>query len=505
MESKPTREVGILAVAVAIGVSLIVGIGGEIGGDAPLVSRTAAVALLMAILWITEAVPLAVTALLPVALFPPLGVLSGGLVASQYFNWVIFLFIGGFMVALAMERWNLHRRIALRILMLFGVHPRRILLGFMVATAFLSMWISNTATAMMMVTIAIAIIRKLEESLDEKDSRRFSIGLLLGVAYGASMGGIATLVGTPPNLSFARIFEIQFPEAPAVSFASWFAFAFPVTVVFLGVAWGLLSLLCMPRGKLAIDREVIREQYRDLGPLSFAEGVVLVDFVLLVLLWIFRRDIGIGRFSIPGWEGILPRPEYMTDGTVAMMMALPLYFIPSRSGDGGAIMNWATTTRLPWNIVLLFGGGFALARGFTDSGLSLWVGHQLQAMGSLPPLVMVGVICLVMTFVTELTSNTATTEMVLPILAGLAMAIGVNPLLVMIPATLSASCAFMMPVATPPNAIVFGTSRLRVWHMARIGVILNLVGVILIVLATWILGKAVLGISLTEVPTWATK
>lgn len=499
------RESRVWAVGLAAAASLAVGIAGELSGGNPLVSRTAAVAVLMATLWITEAVPLAVTALIPVALFPVLGVLDGKTVSSQYFNHIIFLFIGGFIVAIAMERWNLHRRIALRILLLFGVKPRGILLGFMVATAFLSMWISNTATAMMMVTIALALLLRLEESFTPEDAHRFSVGLLLGVAYSASIGGIATLVGTPPNMSFARIFEMNFPDAPEISFASWFAFAFPITVVFLGTTWLLLSAFCMPRGKSGIDRDVIRTQVRELGPLSFAEKVVLFDFGALVLLWLFRLDIVVGGVTIPGWSRLLPEPGFLTDGSVAMALAIPLFFIPSRSPKGGPIMDWAAMAKMPWNIVLLFGGGFALARGFVDSGLSLWVGQRLEALGTLPPILMVAIICIVMTFVTELTSNTATTEMVLPILAGLALTIGVNPLLLMIPATLSASCAFMMPVATPPNAIVFGTSRLRVPEMARIGVLLNLVGVVLIVLATWLLGGLVLGIDLGEVPSWAGK
>ena len=501
----PPNEVRLWAVGIALGASALVGVIGEALADDPVVSRTGAVALLMAILWITEAVPLAVTAMLPVALFPFLGVMESKAVAAQYFNHIIFLFIGGFIVALAMERWSLHRRIALRILLLFGTRPRGILLGFMVATAFLSMWISNTATAMMMVTIALALIRRLEESLSPEDTKRFGIGLLLGVAYAASIGGIATLVGTPPNMSFVRIFEIQFPDAPEISFAAWFAFACPVTVLFLGVTWGLLSLLCMPKGRLAMDREVIRRQYDALGPLSPAEWIVLCDFLLLVLLWLFRRDIALGGVTLPGWSRLLPEPGHLSDGAVAMALALPLFFVPSGSGNRGPIMDWETAKRLPWNIVLLFGGGFALASGFVESGLSLWLGERLQGLGALPPVVMVLIVCLVMTFLTELTSNTATTEMALPILAGLALAIDANPLLLMVPATLSASCAFLMPVATPPNAIVFGSGRLRVADMAKVGVILNLIGAVLIVAATYLLGGLVLDIHPGEMPVWTGK
>jgi len=470
----------------------------------PEVARTAAVALLMAIWWITEAIPLAVTSLLPVVLFPALGIMDGKTVAPIYFNHIIFLFIGGFLVALAMQRWNLHRRIALRILLLFGIRPRNILLGFMVATAFLSMWISNTATTMMMVPIALAIIMKLEDSLGQEKVRRYSIGIFLGVAYSASIGGIATLVGTPPNLSFARILIICFPNAPEISFATWFFLAFPTSIVFLTTVWLLLSFFFSPKkGGFALDRRDFRKQYDELGPLTFEEGVVLGDFVLLALLWLFRADIKIGDFTIPGWSGLFSNPGFLNDGTVAIGMAILLFLIPAKRQTASRIMDWKTASRLPWNIVLLFGGGFALASGFKDSGLSIWLGNQLVGVGSLHPILIVALICLVATFLTELTSNTATTEMLLPILAGLAVAIRVNPLLLMIPGTLACSCAFMLPVATPPNAIIFGTQRLRIADMAKPGLALNLIGVVAITVATYLLGKLVLGIDIAQFPDWA--
>jgi sodium-dependent dicarboxylate transporter 2/3/5 len=470
----------------------------------PEVTRTAAVALLMAIWWITEAIPLAVTSLLPVMLFPTLGLMSGSVVAPIYFNHIIFLFIGGFLVALAMQKWNLHRRIALRILLLFGIRPRNILLGFMVATAFLSMWISNTATTMMMVPIALAIIMKLEESLGEERVRKYSIGIFLGVAYSASIGGIATLVGTPPNLSFARILTISFPNAPEISFASWFLFAFPISAVFLTTVWLLLSaFFSPPKGGFKLDRAEFRKQYEELGPLTFEEGVVLADFVLLALLWLSRADIALGAFTIPGWSNLFPNPEFINDGTVAVCMSVLLFLIPARSGDGKRILDWKTAARLPWNIVLLFGGGFALASGFKDSGLSIWLGNQMVGVGSLHPILIVATICLAMTFLTELTSNTATTEMLLPVLAGLAVAVKLNPLLLMIPGTLACSFAFMLPVATPPNAIIFGTQRLRISDMAKAGLALNLFGVVAITIATYLLGKLVFGIDMAQFPAWA--
>jgi len=468
----------------------------------PEVTRTAAVAVLMAVWWIAEVVPLAVTSLLPFVLFPLLGIMSGKAVAPIYFNHVIFLFMGGFIVALAMQRWKLHRRIALKTLLCVGTHPRSILLGFMLATAALSMWISNTATAMMMVPIALAVVLRLEESYDRHTIHRYSIGLFLGIAYAASAGGIATLIGTPPNLSFARIFAISFPEAPEISFSAWLLFALPISLILLFVIWVLLVLQFCPRSMARIDRAVFVEQYRALGPMSFEEAIVLCDFVLLALAWTLRADITLGALTIPGWSRLLPYPELLNDGTVAVAMALPLFLIPSRNEPDSKIMDWDTAVQLPWGIILLFGGGFALASGFMKSGLAAWLGTRLEGLAGMPPLVIVLVICLLITFMTELTSNTATAEILLPILAALALALKVNPLLLMIPGTISCSLAFMLPVATPPNAIVFGTERLRVSEMARTGLVLNLVGAVTIVLVMYALGDLVLDISLAQPPAW---
>ncbi len=471
----------------------------------PEVTRTAAVALLMAVWWITEAIPLAATSLLPVVLFPVLGVMSGKTVASLYFNHVIFLFIGGFVVALAMERWNLHRRIALRILLWVGVRPGRMLLGFMLATACLSMWISNTATTMMMVPIALATVVKLEERLDGASVRRYAAGLFLGIAYAASIGGIATLVGTPPNLSFARIIGICFPAAPDVSFASWLVFALPVSIVLLAVAWLVLSVLfCRRTGAGRADADLFAAEYDRLGAMTYEEKVVLADFALLALLWVFRADIALGGLTVPGWSRLFPSADFLNDGTVSIGMALLLFLCPDGRGRGGRIMDWETAGRLPWNIVLLFGGGFALASGFKESGLSLWIGNQLEGVSFLPPLLIVGAVCLLVTFLTELTSNTATAEMLLPVLAALAVAVKVHPLLLMIPGTLSCSCAFMLPVATPPNAIVFGTQRLRIAQMARVGLVLNFVGVVCITAAAFLLLGVSFGLDVAGLPSWAT-
>lgn len=476
----------------------------DLNPDNPSVTYTLAVAILMAIWWITEVVPLAITSLLPIVLFPMFGIMNGKDVSVTYFNHVIFLFIGGFLIALAMQKWDLHKRIALKILMITGVSPGKILLGFMLATSFLSMWISNTATTMMMVPILISIISKMEEIIGKKSIERYSIGLLLGVAYSASIGGITTLVGTPPNLSFARIFQIMFPGAPEISFAQWFLFAFPISVVFFIIIWVYLYLLFKPKNKswknIHIDN--FREEYKKLGPVTFEQTVVFVVFIMLAILWLFRSDIVLGGYRIRGWSSLFPHPEYINDGTVAIFASVILFLFPSKNKKGKSIMDWESAKGIPWNIVLLFGGGFALASGFKESELSVWFGTQLSFVGNYHPIIIIATICFMMTFLTELTSNTATTEMLLPILAGLSVTIEINPLLFMLPATLSGSMAFMLPVATPPNAIVFGSGRLKVMDMARNGLILNLIGVIIITLAIWFLARYIFSIHPGELPGW---
>jgi len=470
-----------------------------------MVTATLAVAFLMAVWWVTEAVPLAVTSLLPVALFPLLGIMDGKSVSASYFNDVIFLFMGGLSLLWPCSRWNLHRRIALSILVMIGTSPGRILLGFMSATAFLSMWISNTATAMMMIPILLSVINKLDETVDENVINRYSIGLLLGVAYSASIGGMATLVGTPPNLSFVRIFQIYFPDAPEISFARWFMFALPITLVFFGFAWVLLYVMFSPsKHKWSnVDKNSLRLQLLEIGPMSYEEKVVFINFISVAILWLFRADLNFGWFTIPGWAQIFPFSEYINDGTVAIFIAVLLFVLPSRAENTRRIMNWKTAENIPWHIILLFGGGFALASGFKESGLSTWFGSQLVWVADYHVLLVIFFISFMMTFLTELTSNTATTEMILPILAGIAISSGINPLLLMLPATLSGSMAFMLPVATPPNAIIFATNRIKVIEMARAGIYLNLAGAAIITVMTYFLATWVFDINLNEMPLWA--
>jgi sodium-dependent dicarboxylate transporter 2/3/5 len=388
--------------------------------------------------------------------------------------------------------------------MFFGISPGRILMGFMFATSFLSMWMSNTATTMMMIPIALSIIYKLEEILGKAKLGTYSIGLLLGIAYSASIGGIATLVGTPPNLSFARIANIIFPQMPEISFADWFIFATWITLLVFIAAWVLLFLMYKPKHPWdGVNRKEFKKEYQLLGKAKPEEKIIFVLFLVMALLWVFRAGFHIGVVNIPGWSELFTHPEYINDGTVAIAIAVLLFIIPSRTQKGERLMDWETANRLPWHIVLLFGGGFALAKGFVDSGLSMWFGEQLSGLAGTHPMILTSVIVAMMSFLTELTSNVASTEMILPILSGLAVSIQINPLLLMIPATLAASLAFMLPVATPPNAIIFGTGRLHIRDMVRTGFLLNIVGVIVTTFVTYFWGTLVFKIDVNSFPEWA--
>ena len=472
----------------------------------PVVTRMAAVAVLMAVWWITDAIPLFATALLPVVLYPLFGILKGGDTAPLYINSTIFLFLSGFMIALTMEKWQLHKRIALRIIHLIGGGTARIILGFMVASAFLSMWISNTATAIMMLPIGLAVIMEMEGRFGAVATERFTVCLLLGIAYACSVGGIATLVGTPPNLSFARIYEITFPKADPITFGQWILMGIPLTFTMLLIIWGLLiKVIFRIPAHLKVDRKMVKKEYEGLGPMSFEEKSVLCIFSLTAVLWVFRKDLALGFMTIPGWSRLLPYPGLIDDGTVGLVMAMILFFIPARSkgAESLTIMSADIVNRLPWNIVLLFGGGFALAKGFKVTGLSALIGNKFVGLAGVSPFIMVLILCLTLTFITELTSNTATTEMIIPILASVAVALKINPLMLMIPATLSASCAFMMPVATPPNAIVFGSGRIRIAEMARAGIFINIIGAVVVTTLFYFLGTGVFSIVPGGFPEWA--
>lgn len=471
-----------------------------------ILTRMAAVAILMATWWITDAIPLFATALLPMLLYPLLGIMKSNATAPIYFNSTIFLFIGGFMIALTMEKWSLHKRIALVIIRFVGGGPTKIILGFMVASSFLSMWISNTATAIMMVPIGLAIILKMEDNFNIAETGKFTTSLMLAIAYGCSLGGIATLVGTPPNLSFARIFQITFPEAPPITFGTWFVMGLPISIVMIVIVWLLLTrVFFRVSPNIKVDRSVVDKEYTQLGGMSFEEKVVLTVFSMTAILWVFRKKIQLGFVSIPGWSQLIPYPDLIDDATVALFMAMIMFLIPVRSPGTKhlTVMGPDVLKKLPWNIVLLFGGGFALAKGFQVTGLSAFIGNKFSGLAGMPPIIMIVLICFGLTFLTELTSNTATTEMILPILASVAIAMETNPLLLMIPATMSASCAFMMPVATPPNAIVFGSGRIKISEMARVGVFINIIGILIITMMFYFIGTKIFSIDPTVFPEWA--
>ncbi len=489
----------------------------------------AAVTALVACWWITVALPIPITSLLPLVLFPLVGVLPVGRAAAPYADANVFLFMGGFIIALAIEKWGLHRRMALGIVARIGGGRRTIVLGFMVAAAVVSMWISNTATTLMMLPIAMAVITAMEELTPDADPRvraNFAVALLLGVAYAASIGGVATPVGTPPNIAFFGIYRRLFPDAPEIGFAQWMLVFAPLALVFVPVVWWVLvGLTCrVPVDRHPVGREVIREQRRLLPPMNRPQRIVAAVFAATAGLWI-TRSIPYGGQN-HGWSAMLERlfatadglpglfrAAYVDDATVALAMAALLFMIPAGGGGGAAeasgptggryLMDWETAQHLPWGVLLLFGGGFCVAAAFRDSGLSHWCGSVFAGVEVKNPLLLVLGTCLMLTFLTELTSNTATTQVMLPILARVSHAMGVNPLMLMIPATVSASCAFMLPVATPPNAIVFGTGRVPIGRMVRTGLIINLVGVVLVTLVFYLIGGPVLGAGGAGVPEWA--
>ena len=487
----------IIGIVAAIFILLFV----ELDPENPNVTTMAAIAVLMAVWWITEAIPLAATSLVPLILYPIFGILKSDEIAKSYINSIIFLFLGGFMIALAMERWGLHKRIALRIIKFFGGSPHSIIFGFMAAGAFLSMWISNTATALMMLPIAMAIISHIEGQFGVKETYNFTLTLLLAVAYSCTLGGVATIVGTPPNLVFIETLKIMFPDSPSVSFGNWMIMAIPITIIMLYATSIILTKVLYKFDKtLKIDSNFIKNEYNKLGQMTYEEKVVSVTFAFTALLWIFRSDLNFGIFKISGWSNILPYSEFVNDGTVAITMAFILFLIPSKK-ERTAILNANVFGKIPWGIILLFGGGFALAKGFTTTGLSNFIGTQISGLSSFPHFLMIVIVAASISFLTELTSNTATTQMILPILASVSIALGMNPMLLMLTATLSASMAFMLPVATPPNTIIFAGGRIKIYEMAKSGIALNFVGVIIVSLIVYFLGSLIF--DLGTMPGWA--
>lgn len=441
-----------------------------------------AAAILMASWWMTEALPLAATSLLPIAIFPILGITSGSATAGKYFNSTIFIFIGGFIIALAMQKWNLHKRISLKIINAIGSSPIGIISGFMIASWFLSMFISNVATTVMMLPIGLAVIIKMKESLDEKNLRKFSIALMLGIAYSSSVGGIATLVGTAPNLAFQSIYKINFPDNSPITFASWLKYGMPISIVMFIAMWFVLNKwLYRIKSYNKTSNDIIKDELAELGKTSFEEKTVLLILISTSVLWLLRKPIDFGGIVIPGWSDFVPFAKFIDDGTVAIFMSIILFIIPARNKkESTNILTADIFFKIPWDVILIFGGGFALAHGFSESGLSELLGKKFEMLSGINNFLLVVIIAFSITFLTELTSNTATTYTVLPILAAVAISININPLYLMLPATISASFAFMLPVATPPNAIVFGSGYVRINQMVRTGIILNIIGAIIV-------------------------
>ena len=481
-------------------------------GDGPMDAdqrRVAAVTSLTAIWWITSALPIGITSLLPAALLPLLGVMGGREVAPLYMHDLVFLFIGAFIIALGLERWNVHRRMALWIIDRVGASPRRLVLGFMLAAAFLSFWINNTSTTLLMLPIGVAVIRSVSGK-DPSAGDPFSIALLLGVAYSASVGGIATPVGTTPNQIFLGQFQERFPDAPAIAFGQWMLAWVPLVALYLPIAWLLLTrvVLKVPAGGMR-GAEVIRAERRALGPMDRAETSMALIFVITAVLWVTRGDLDLGFVRIPGWVHlVLPAsieaPEkYITDATVATLMAALCFLIPAGNGRRERLMDWPTANRMPWEVLLLIGAGFAIAGAFKSSQLDQLVGNQIgPLLAGQSSWVMVGGVVILMAGLTEVTSNTATTAVLLPVLGQAALASGVSPLLFLLPATVAASCAFMLPVATPPNAVVFSSGLVPGSSMARVGLVMNVTLVVLITLVVQLWVRRVLEVG-TGLPEWA--
>lgn len=451
----------------------------------PIVTRMAAMAVWMAIWWLTEIVPLAVTALLPIVLMPALGIADSKTTAIQYMDPIIFLFIGGFIIAFAIERWQLHQRIALKILMTVGTKPARILFGTMLTSYLISMWISNTATVMMLISAILALIVQIEKHFkEEAHSGKMAAGLLLGLAYSSSIGGMATLVGTPTNMIFLREYTQKFPKNQDMNFLSWFMIGFPVSFALLIITFFVLKKMYIKKeAKLSIDQSYFKDGYKRLGKMSYEERVVSVIFFLTALLWFTRENIDFGAFMLKGWSNFFPYSSFFSDSTVAVLMAVLLFLIPSRSEKGRAIITWDDVTRLPYDIVLLFGGGFALAKGFEVSGLTNWMALQLKFGPETSIYLLILGMCILVTVISEFASNVACIQLMLPVLIAIQQTMNVHPLTLMIPATLAASLGFMLPVATAPNTIVFGSKRLHVKDMLRAGLILDSAGILLITIS----------------------
>ncbi|WP_289645118.1 SLC13 family permease [Maribacter aestuarii] len=423
----------------------------------------------IAVWWITEAIPIAVTALLPIVLFPLSGGLDLSTTSASFGHKYIFLYMGGFIIAIAIEKWNLHKRIALNIINLIGSDVRKIILGFMLATAFLSMWISNTATAVMMLPIGIAIIKQLKDNPDTVADENLIFGkaLMLAIAYSASIGGVATLIGTPPNLVLAGI--VLDTYGYEITFMQWFIFGLPISITLLLICWKYLTryAFTFTQNEFPGGKKEIKRLLSTLGKITYEEKLVTAVFALTAFCWITRSFL---------LQKLLPG---LDDTIIAIFFAIVLFLIPSRN-KRERLINWDEAVQMPWGIILLFGGGMALAKGFEESGLAVWIGNQMTSLSGLPIFLLILVLVAAVNFLTEITSNLATTAMLLPVLAPMALTIDVHPFVLMVGAAVAASCAFMLPVATPPNAVVFGSGYLRIPDMVSKGFFMNLASILIL-------------------------
>ena len=423
----------------------------------------------MAIWWITEAIPISVTALLPIILFPLTGGLELSETTASFGHKYVFLYLGGFIIAIAMQIWNLHKRIALNIISFIGTDVIKIILGFMVATAFLSMWISNTATAVMMLPIAMAIVDQLKDNPNtiENENKIFGKALMLGIAYSASIGGISTLIGTPPNLILAGVVEETFGYE--ITFATWFKFGFPISLILLFLCWKYLTVIAFKFEQKSFPggQKEIRNQLQKLGQITYEEKLVALIFTMTAIAWVTRDFL---------LKLIVP---VIDDTIIVMISALIIFLLPNKNRNR-RLINWEEASKLPWGILLLFGGGMALASGFKESGLALFIGTQMTLLDGINLFLLVFILIASVNFLTEITSNLATTAMLLPILYPMAMTIDVHPFILMVSAAVAASCAFMLPVATPPNAVVFGSGYLRIPDMVRVGIWMNILSIVLL-------------------------
>lgn len=453
----------------------------EIHPKAPLM---AAIVILMAVWWVLEVIPIPVTSILPILLFPLFGISSVADVGVFYGRPIIFLFLGGFMLALGLQESGVHKRIALKLIGIIGSSPKRLILGFMVSAGFLSMWISNTASVMVMLPIGLSIMESVrQEMTDERLFRNFGICFMLGIAYAADMGGMATLVGTPPNLIFLEMYGQLFPDAPVIGFLDWMIIGLPLSLIFMASGWFILThfIFKMPSENLFKKGVGINAQLNDLGKMNRDEKASGLIFLMAALLWMTGSDIRLTDTAvIHGWRHLLGM-EMVNDSAVAVGASMLLFIVPSQKRKG-ALLTWEKAKTVPWGILLLFGGGFAIAGGFKSSGLSELTANLFAEMPPMAPLAVVALVCVCVTFLTELTSNSAITSLLLPILATGAVVLDVDPKLLMIPATLSASCAFMTPIASPTQAIVFGSGYMTIKEMMRTGIWFNLLGVVLMMI-----------------------